>query len=124
MTVSSMASANSLCAASALRLGSMWKQTASLLTEVHSQARLDRPSSRSACTRQVVSSAWRNAASFWCARIASATGSNSATKRFRVLASVPGETESPWAHSHAATRCRGRKQAQCSNRKRAQKLTP
>ena len=79
---------------------------------------------RSSCTRQLVSSAWRSAASFWCARIPSASGSNSGTKRFRLSASVPGETASPWPHIHAATRCTGRKQAQCSNRKRAQKLVP
>ena len=70
MTVPRRASPNSLCAASALRLGSIWKQTASLLTEVHSQARLDRSSPRSSWTRQPVSSAWRSAALFWCARIA------------------------------------------------------
>ena len=113
-----------MCAASALREGSIWKQTASLLTEVHSQARLDRSSPRSSWTRQPVSSAWRSAALLWCARIASAIGSNSGTKRFRLLASVPGETASPWPDIHAATRCTGRKQAQCSNRKRAQKLVP
>ena len=46
------------------------------------------------------------------------------TKRFRLSASVPGETVRPWLENHAATRCTGRKQAQCSNKKRAQKLVP
>ena len=124
MTVSRRASPNSFCAASALREGSIWKETASLLTETHSQARLERSSPRSSWTRQLVSSAWRSAALFWCARIASASGSSSGTNRFRLSASVPGETVSPWAGIHAATRCTGRKQAQCSNRKRAQKLVP
>ena len=45
--------------------------------ETHSQARLERSSPRSSWTRQLVSSAWRSAALFWCARIASASGSNS-----------------------------------------------
>ena len=70
MTVSRRASPNSFCAASALREGSIWKETASLLTETHSQARLERSSPRSSWTRQLVSSAWRSAALFWCARIA------------------------------------------------------
>ena len=69
MTVSRRASPNSFCAASALREGSIWKETASLLTETHSQARLERSSPRSSWTRQLVSSAWRSAALFWCARI-------------------------------------------------------
>ena len=69
MTVSRRPSANSSSAASALREGLIWKETASLLTEVHSQARLDRSSPRSSWTRQPVSSAWRSAALFWCARI-------------------------------------------------------
>ena len=116
MTVSRRASPNSFCAASALREGSIWKETASLLTETHSQARLERSSPRSSWTRQLVSSAWRSAALFWCARIASASGSSSGTNRFRLSASVPGETVSPWADIHAATRCTRRKQAQCSNR--------
>ena len=91
----------------ALREGSIWKETASLLTETHSQARLERSSPRSSWTRQLVSSAWRSAALFWCARIASASGSSRRT--FRLSASVPGETVSPWADIHAATRCTGRK---------------
>ena len=33
-------------------------------------------------------------------------------------------TVRPWLENHAATRCTGRKQAQCSNKKRAQKLVP
>ena len=36
----------------------------------------------------------------------------------------PRRDRQPWLEIHAATRCRGRKQAQCSNRKRAQKLVP
>ncbi len=82
----------------------MWKRTASLPTAVHSQARPDWPSPRSACTRHVVSSAWRNAAASWCARIAPATGSNSGTKRGTLSASVPDETGSPWSPSQAPTR--------------------
>ena len=79
---------------------------------------------RSVASVDPLSSAWRSAALFWCARIAAASGSNSGTNRFRLSASLPGETVSPWAKIHAETRCTGRKQAQCSNRKRAQKLVP
>ena len=44
-------------------------------------------------------------------------GSNSGTKRFRLLASVPGETGSPWSAS-ATPRpgTSGRRHAQCSNK--------
>ena len=95
MTVSRRASPNSFCAASALREGSIWKETASLLTETHSQARLERSSPRSSWTRQLVSSAWRSAALFWCARIASASGSNSGTNRFRLSAQRPRRDRQP-----------------------------
>ena len=94
-----VASPNNSSAAPALRDESIWKETSSLLTEVQSQARLDRPSPRSSWTRQLVSSAWRNAAVFWCARIASANGSKRDTNRFRLFASAPGETGRPWPAS-------------------------
>ena len=74
--------------------------------------------------RQPVSSPWRTAISFWCARIALASGSNSGTKRFELLASVPGEIASPWSVIHAATRRRGRWQANRSKRMRAHTLVP
>ena len=110
MTVWSRASANSLSAASALRDASIWKQTASPLTDVHNQARLDRSSPRSSCTRQEVSSAWRRTAVFWCARIASCSVWNSAAKRLRLLASgsrrdrqsVAGEPRGDAAHGPEA----------------------
>ena len=111
MTVEGSASANSSWAAPALREGSIRKQTVSLPAEAHGQARLDRPFSRSACTRQLVSSAWRSAALFRCARIAAPNGSNSGMKRGMLPANVPGETGSPWSASHALTRCRGREHA-------------
>ena len=47
---------------------------------------------------------------FWCARIASASGSNSGTKRGTLSASVPGEISSPRSDSHAPTLLSGRKQ--------------
>ena len=98
-------------AASALRDGSTWKRTAPRPTEIHSHAYPDPSPSRNARTRQLVSSAWRSDAPFWCARIAAPTGSNNGAKRCTLSASVPGETGSPWSDSHPQTRCRGRRHA-------------
>ena len=86
-------------------------QTASSLTEVHSQARLVRSASLGDWTRQPVSSPLRTAAVFWRVRIAWSNGSNSGRKRGTLSASVPGEIGSPWSDIHAETRCRGRRQA-------------
>ena len=56
---------------------------------------LDPPASPSARMRQAVSSPWRNRASFWRARMAAESGSNSGARRRAPSAGVPAEIASP-----------------------------
>ena len=85
---------------------------------------LDPPASPSARMRQAVSSPWRNRASFWRARMAAESGSNSGARRRAPSAGVPAEIASPWPVSQSATRLRGRRHAWRSYRNRAHTLVP
>ena len=91
------ASPNSFCAASALREGSIWKETASLLTETARRGSSGLP--REARAMGLV--AWRSAG--WCARIgSSASGSNSGTNRFRLSSRVGGHPRGNAVHGAEA----------------------
>ena len=59
--------------------------------------------------RQTVSSPWRNRASFWRARMAAESGSNSGARRRAPSASVPAEIASPWPVSQSGDPVQGPK---------------